>query len=52
MKQKKLPKRELVRTNVRISEDTYNRFLNLKSKTKYSINTLMKMAFDMYINHR
>ena len=50
MEQKKPSDRELVRTNIRISEDIYNSLLKVKSKTKYSLNTLMKMAFEKYIN--
>lgn len=50
MEQKKLPNREQIRTNIRIDEETYNRLLNLKLKTKYSLNTLMKIAFEKYIN--
>lgn len=50
--QKKLPNRELIRTNVRIDENTYNRFVKLKLETRHSINTLMKMAFDYFLDFK
>lgn len=48
---KKPSEREQIRTNVRIDENTYNKLLHIKDKTGYSINTIMKMSFDMFIGH-
>lgn len=48
---KKPSEREQIRTNVRIDENTYNKLLQIKDKTGYSINTIMKMSFDMFIGY-
>lgn len=47
---KKPSEREQIRTNVRIDKNTYNKLLQIKDKTGYSINTIMKMSFDMFIS--